>query len=61
MSALQGTNFIRCIKPNMKMVDHLFEGSQILSQLECSGKSPINVLYCSICKWKQYFGELFPL
>jgi hypothetical protein len=35
---LQGTNFIRCIKPNVKMVDHLFEGGQILSQLECSGE-----------------------
>ena len=35
---LQGTNFIRCIKPNLKMVDHMFEGGQILSQLECAGK-----------------------
>ncbi len=32
-----GTNFIRCIKPNLKMVDHLFEGMQILTQLQCSG------------------------
>lgn len=40
---LQGTNFIRCIKPNLKMVDHLFEGGQILSQLECSGKVPFNI------------------
>ncbi|GFO13827.1 hypothetical protein PoB_004033200, partial [Plakobranchus ocellatus] len=31
-----GTNFIRCIKPNTKMVDHLFEGSNILSQLQCA-------------------------
>ena len=34
---LQGTNFIRCVKPNVKMVDHLFEGVQILTQLQCSG------------------------
>ena len=34
---VQGTNFIRCIKPNVKMVDHLFEGSNILSQLQCAG------------------------
>ncbi|CAN7982241.1 unnamed protein product, partial [Ixodes pacificus] len=31
-----GTHFVRCIKPNLKMVDHLFEGGQILSQLKCS-------------------------
>uniref|UniRef100_A0A3B3TB06 Unconventional myosin-VI n=1 Tax=Paramormyrops kingsleyae TaxID=1676925 RepID=A0A3B3TB06_9TELE len=29
--------FIRCVKPNLKMVSHQFEGSQILSQLQCSG------------------------
>ena len=33
-----GTNFIRCVKPNLKMVDHLFEGTQILTQLQCSGR-----------------------
>lgn len=32
-----GTNFIRCIKPNAKMVDHMFEGANILSQLQCAG------------------------
>lgn len=32
-----GTNFVRCIKPNLKMVDSLFEGAQILTQLQCSG------------------------
>ncbi|KAK2154661.1 hypothetical protein LSH36_261g02057 [Paralvinella palmiformis] len=36
-----GTNFIRCIKPNVKMVDHLFEGSQILSQLQCAGMTSV--------------------
>uniref|UniRef100_A0A452SWL4 Unconventional myosin-VI n=1 Tax=Ursus americanus TaxID=9643 RepID=A0A452SWL4_URSAM len=29
--------FIRCIKPNLKMTSHHFEGAQILSQLQCSG------------------------
>ncbi len=38
-----GTSFIRCIKPNVKMVDHLFEGTQILSQLQCSGKKKRNI------------------
>ncbi|KAM8847209.1 unconventional myosin-VI-like isoform 2-T2 [Synchiropus picturatus] len=32
-----GSSFIRCIKPNLKMVSHQFEGAQILSQLQCSG------------------------
>nr|CAI5863965.1 unnamed protein product [Callosobruchus analis] len=32
-----GTNFIRCIKPNNKMVDHQFDGSLSLMQLKCSG------------------------
>ncbi|KAH8020723.1 hypothetical protein HPB51_003092 [Rhipicephalus microplus] len=32
-----GTHFVRCIKPNLRMVDHCFEGGQILSQIKCSG------------------------
>lgn len=32
-----GSGFIRCVKPNLKMISHQFEGSQILSQLQCSG------------------------
>ncbi|NXK05011.1 MYO6 protein, partial [Herpetotheres cachinnans] len=32
-----GSSFIRCIKPNLKMTNHHFEGGQILSQLQCSG------------------------
>ncbi|XP_027708716.1 unconventional myosin-VI isoform X1 [Vombatus ursinus] len=32
-----GSSFIRCIKPNLKMTNHHFEGAQILSQLQCSG------------------------
>ncbi|XP_062952221.1 unconventional myosin-VI isoform X4 [Cynocephalus volans] len=32
-----GASFIRCIKPNLKMTNHNFEGAQILSQLQCSG------------------------
>eukprot|EP00069_Balaena_mysticetus_P012974 bmy_07882T0 len=33
----KGASFIRCIKPNLKMTSHDFEGAQILSQLQCSG------------------------
>ncbi|XP_064618049.1 unconventional myosin-VI-like [Liolophura sinensis] len=36
-----GTSFIRCIKPNLKMVDHCFEGAQILSQLQCAGMGSV--------------------
>uniref|UniRef100_A0AAX7VQT7 Unconventional myosin-VI n=1 Tax=Astatotilapia calliptera TaxID=8154 RepID=A0AAX7VQT7_ASTCA len=32
-----GSSFIRCVKPNLKMVNHQFEGALILSQLQCSG------------------------
>lgn len=31
-----GTNFIRCIKPNSRMNDHEFEGGLALTQLNCS-------------------------
>ncbi|XP_037884641.1 myosin heavy chain 95F isoform X2 [Glossina fuscipes] len=34
---MNGTNFIRCIKPNSKMVDREFEGGLALAQLKCSG------------------------
>ncbi|XP_060526267.1 myosin heavy chain 95F isoform X2 [Cylas formicarius] len=36
-----GTNFIRCIKPNNKMVDMMFEGSLCLMQLNCSGMTSV--------------------
>ncbi|KAL1510024.1 hypothetical protein ABEB36_004680 [Hypothenemus hampei] len=36
-----GTNFIRCIKPNSKMVDHQFDGSLSLMQLTCSGMASV--------------------
>ncbi|XP_033126279.1 unconventional myosin-VI-like [Anneissia japonica] len=32
-----GSSFVRCIKPNSKLIDSLFEGTQILSQLQCAG------------------------
>ena len=36
-----GTNFIRCVKPNLRMVPGTFEGGQILSQLQCSGMTAV--------------------
>ncbi|GAB6032668.1 Unconventional myosin-VI [Chamberlinius hualienensis] len=36
-----GTSFVRCIKPNLKMVSRRFEGGQILSQLQCAGMASV--------------------
>ncbi|XP_071438694.1 myosin heavy chain 95F isoform X2 [Hetaerina americana] len=36
-----GTNFVRCIKPNLKMEHHNFDGGSILSQLQCSGMTKV--------------------
>lgn len=36
-----GTIFIRCIKPNNKMVDLQFDGSLCLMQLKCSGMASV--------------------
>lgn len=37
-----GTHFIRCIKPNLSMVPHQFDGAHILSQLRCSGNNRLS-------------------
>ncbi len=31
------SSFIRCIKPNQKMQPKIFNGGEILSQLQCAG------------------------
>ncbi|CAL8140875.1 unnamed protein product [Orchesella dallaii] len=36
-----GTSFIRCIKPNAKMIQGVFEGGQILSQLQSAGMTSV--------------------
>ncbi|KAG7207380.1 hypothetical protein KM043_009038 [Ampulex compressa] len=36
-----GTNFVRCIKPNNEMVAHQFDGNSILGQLRCSGMTSV--------------------
>ncbi|XP_046613209.1 myosin heavy chain 95F isoform X2 [Neodiprion virginianus] len=36
-----GTNFVRCVKPNNEMVDHRFDGNSILGQLRCSGMTSV--------------------
>ncbi|ELT99775.1 hypothetical protein CAPTEDRAFT_154601 [Capitella teleta] len=54
-----GTNFIRCIKPNVKMVDHLFEGTQILTQLQCSGMTSVLDLMQQGFPSRTQFSELY--
>ncbi|XP_018568271.1 myosin heavy chain 95F isoform X2 [Anoplophora glabripennis] len=36
-----GTNFIRCVKPNNKMIDQQFDGGLSLMQLKCSGMTTV--------------------
>ena len=36
-----GTSFVRCIKPNVKMISRCFEGGSILSQLQCAGMTSV--------------------
>ena len=54
-----GTNFIRCIKPNSKMISHHFEGAQILSQLECSGMNSVLDLMQQGFPSRTQFSELY--
>ena len=58
-TTFQGTSFIRCIKPNSKMVDHLFEGAQILSQLQCSGMTSVLDLMQQGFPSRTMFVELY--
>ena len=54
-----GTNFIRCIKPNVKMVPHLFEGGSILSQLQCAGMTSVLELMQQGYPSRTMFSELY--
>ncbi|XP_066994103.2 myosin heavy chain 95F [Anabrus simplex] len=56
-----GTNFVRCIKPNQKMVDHQFEGASILSQLECSGMTTVLELMQTGFPSRVQFTELYQM
>lgn len=54
-----GTNFIRCIKPNVRMVAQEFDGSSILSQLQCAGMTSVLQLmqkgYPSRCQFSSLY------
>ncbi|XP_041463415.1 unconventional myosin-VI-like isoform X2 [Lytechinus variegatus] len=54
-----GSSFVRCIKPNGKMVDNLFEGGQILSQLQCSGMVTVLELMQGGFPSRTQFSDLY--
>ncbi|CAF2825003.1 unnamed protein product [Rotaria sp. Silwood2] len=56
-----GISFIRCIKPNLKMVPNLFEGGQILSQLQCSGMVSVLALMQQGFPSRTQFAELYSM
>jgi len=56
-----GISFIRCIKPNLKMVPNLFEGGQILSQLQCSGMVSVLSLMQQGFPSRTQFSELYSM
>ncbi|CAF2816565.1 unnamed protein product [Rotaria sp. Silwood2] len=56
-----GISFIRCIKPNLKMVPNLFEGGQILSQLQCSGMVSVLNLMQQGFPSRTQFADLYKM
>ena len=56
-----GTHFIRCIKPNLNMVAHQFEGGHILSQLRCSGMASVLELMQMGYPSRAAFADLYSM
>ncbi|XP_014255662.1 myosin heavy chain 95F isoform X2 [Cimex lectularius] len=56
-----GTSFVRCIKPNQKMIDHQFEGGSILSQLQCSGMTSVLQLMQQGFPSRTQFSDLYQM
>ena len=56
-----GTNFIRCIKPNVKMIAHLFESPSVLSQLQCAGMTSVLELMQQGFPSRAPFSELYSM
>lgn len=54
-----GTNFIRCIKPNVKMVENMFDGGSVLSQLQCAGMTSVLELMQQGFPSRAPFSELY--
>lgn len=62
---MQGVHFIRCIKPNSKMVAHDFEGGAVLTQLQCAGMLSVLELmqkgYPSRTQFADLYAQYAPL
>ena len=56
-----GTNFVRCVKPNLKMVPSMFEGGQILGQLQCSGMTSVLDLMQQGYPSRTSFADLYSM
>ncbi|XP_035208221.1 unconventional myosin-VI-like [Stegodyphus dumicola] len=56
-----GTHFVRCIKPNFRMIDHCFEGNQILIQLRCSGMTSVLELMQQGYPSRAQFSDLYEM
>ncbi|XP_056632356.1 myosin heavy chain 95F isoform X2 [Diorhabda sublineata] len=56
-----GTNFIRCVKPNSKMVDQQFDGNLSLMQLKCSGMTTVLELMEYGYPSRTSFNELYQM
>ena len=54
-----GTNFIRCIKPNVKMIAHEFENASVMSQLQCAGMTSVLELMQQGFPSRAPFSELY--
>ena len=54
-----GTNFIRCIKPNVKMIAHEFEAASVMSQLQCAGMTSVLELMQQGFPSRAPFSELY--
>ena len=56
-----GTNFIRCIKPNVKMVENMFDGGSVLSQLQCAGMTSVLELMQQGFPSRAPFSDLYSM
>ncbi|XP_077972837.1 unconventional myosin-VI-like isoform X3 [Styela clava] len=56
-----GSSFIRCVKPNLAMKNDLFEGAQILSQLQCAGMVSVLDLMQGGFPSRAQFSDLYDM
>ncbi|CAL2042087.1 unnamed protein product [Caenorhabditis brenneri] len=54
-----GTHFVRCIKPNNRMIPWRFEGSVVLTQLQCAGMASVLKLMQNGFPSRTPFGMLY--